>query len=152
MPEQVKVYCSDGTEHIMYSVDAREAIQRHPDEWAYKPFAAKKGRKAAAEGATAGPEVVDGYAPGQVDRPPLAPDADGFGPEKGGSPQGIPVFSGATRLQVDPKDPAPPQINERQATKAESIAASREPEEAGAAAPSTATGTRRSVSGRSRRS
>lgn len=132
MPEMKKVYnLQTGEERMMYSVDARDAVQNHPEEWSYFP-----------NGQTGGgmpPHNVlhDAMTPGVL-VPPEKPKAkrgeepappDGFGDELGRS--SIPVFSGETRLLVPNDDPqaVPIDANARRGSKAEQIAESNPPGE-----------------------
>jgi len=42
MPEQVTLHHKDGSKAKMDSVDARRALQEHPEEWSTSPFAKDK--------------------------------------------------------------------------------------------------------------
>ncbi|WP_276200316.1 hypothetical protein [Chelatococcus sp. XZ-Ab1] len=42
MPKKVKIYHRDGHGAEVFSVDAREAVERGKGEWSYRPFAAEK--------------------------------------------------------------------------------------------------------------
>ena len=126
MPEMRKVYnVKTGEEAVMYSVDAREAVQNNPGEWRY-------GTKAApAVGEPPYNAILDTMSPGQTVQPKSAhrkgePEEkpDGFGPEKGGP--AVPMLSGETRMLVSPDDPNAPVLQPfaRRGTKAEQVAAS----------------------------
>lgn len=38
MPEQVKLFCKDGSSVMMDTVDARRTLAEHPSEWSASPF------------------------------------------------------------------------------------------------------------------
>ena len=42
MPKKIKIYHRDGQAAELFSVDAREAVERGKGEWSYRPFAAEK--------------------------------------------------------------------------------------------------------------
>jgi hypothetical protein len=42
MPKKIKIYHRDGQAAELFSVDAREAVERGKGEWSYRPFADKK--------------------------------------------------------------------------------------------------------------
>lgn len=42
MPKKVKIYHRDGHEAEVFSVDAREAVERGKGDWSRQPFAAEK--------------------------------------------------------------------------------------------------------------
>lgn len=39
MADKVKIYNVDGSDHELSSIDARDAVKRHPKEWSMQPFA-----------------------------------------------------------------------------------------------------------------
>jgi len=125
MPEMKKVYnLKTGEERAMYSVDAREAVGNHPDEWSFQPpSAGKKGR-----GLNVGGEDVSDLSAGVIKDGKDA-KKDGGGIPDGfstGPARAVPVHSGETRMLVDPGDDAPVMVqpDARRGSKEEQIAAS----------------------------
>jgi hypothetical protein len=45
MPQKATIYSKDGSKQEMWAIDAREAVRRHPKEWAFKPFDQKAEQK-----------------------------------------------------------------------------------------------------------
>lgn len=39
MADKVKIHNVDGSIHELSSIDARDAVKRHPNEWSTQPFA-----------------------------------------------------------------------------------------------------------------
>ena len=46
MPVQVTIHRINGEAATMTALDARQAVQNHPKEWAYEPFSAEARRTA----------------------------------------------------------------------------------------------------------
>lgn len=45
MPKKVTIYHKETGEAELYSIDAREALNKHPNEWSSKPWDEAKGAK-----------------------------------------------------------------------------------------------------------